>query len=67
VIVVPPQAPLLLQTSLYVQASPSLHAVPVFGVTVQLAVPLHVRVLHSSLVQVIEVPPQIPLLLQTSS
>jgi len=48
-----------------VQALPSLHAVPVSGVTVHVDVPLQVRVLHWSLVQAIVVPPQTPLV-QTS-
>ena len=38
--------------SVCVQALPSLHELPVSGVTVQLEVPLHVRVLHWSLVHV---------------
>jgi len=46
VMAVPTHCPLLLQVSLNVQASPSLHAAPAVGVTVQLAVPLQVRVLH---------------------
>jgi hypothetical protein len=44
-----------------VQAFPSLQAVPLAkGVTVHVAVPLHVRVLHGSLVQAIVVPTQSP-------
>jgi hypothetical protein len=43
-----------------VQAFPSLHAVPVNGVTVQVEVPLQVRVLHGSLEQAIDVPPHVP-------
>jgi hypothetical protein len=38
----------------------SLHDAPVFGVTVQLAVPLQARVLHVSDVQVIGVPAHMP-------
>src|SRR5206468_2019781 len=38
------------------QALPSSHAAPVLGVTVQLAVPLQVRVLHVSEVHVMAVP-----------
>src|SRR5438094_7177961 len=55
------------QVSLCVQASPSLQLVPVSGVTVQLDVPLQVRVLHWSEVQVIAVPTHCPLPLQVSS
>src|SRR2546426_4513166 len=44
------------QVSAAVQALPSSQLVPVSGVTVQLAVPLQVRVLHWSEVQVIVVP-----------
>src|SRR6266566_2670179 len=58
VIVVPTHSPLLEQVSLKVQASPSLQLVPVSGVTVQLDVPLQVRVLHWSEMQVIAVPTQ---------
>jgi len=43
---VPTHWPLLVQVSLKVQASPSSQLVPVNGVTVQLDVPLQVRVLH---------------------
>src|SRR5438876_1998527 len=46
--------------SLKVQASPSSHAAPVLGVTVQLAVPLQVRVLHASEVHVTAVLRQTP-------
>src|SRR5438105_4037534 len=53
VIAVPTHWPLPSQVSSNVQASASLHAAPVLGVTVQLAVPLQVRVLHWSEVQVI--------------
>jgi hypothetical protein len=42
-----------------VQALPSLQA-PILGVTVQVAVPLHVRVLQVSLVHVTAVPVQVP-------
>src|SRR2546428_783352 len=66
VIVVPAHWPLLLQVSLYVQALPSSHAAPVLGATVQLAVPLQVRVLHWSEVQVIAVPAHWPPLVQVS-
>src|SRR2546428_548000 len=45
----------LVQVSPKVQALPSSHAASVSGVTVQLAVPLQVRVLHWSAVQVIAV------------
>src|SRR5207253_473730 len=56
VIAVPAHWPPLVQVSLNVQASPSSHAASVRGVTVQLAVPLQIRVLHWSRVQVIRVP-----------
>src|SRR5881396_2257442 len=52
VIAVPTHSPLLEQVSLKVQALPSSHVAPVFGVTVQLDVPLQVRVLHVSEVHV---------------
>src|SRR5207244_2291229 len=48
------------QVSLLVQAVPSSQLVPVRGVTVQLAVPSQVRVLHWSEVQVIVVPTHCP-------
>src|SRR5204862_8323071 len=54
------------QVSAAVQALPSSHAAPVLGVTVQLAVPLQVRVLHVSEVQVIAVPTHWPLPSQVS-
>src|SRR5436189_82736 len=54
------------QVSLCVQASPSSQLVPVSGVTVQLDVPLQVRVLHWSEVQVIAVPTHWPLPSQVS-
>src|SRR5207247_4331297 len=54
------------QVSLCVQASPSSQLVPVSGVTVQLDVPLQVRVLHWSEVQVIAVPTHRPLPSQVS-
>jgi hypothetical protein len=58
---VPTQVPSPLHASPKVQASPSLHVVPLpSGVTVQLAVPLHARRLHESLAQVIAVPAQAP-------
>src|SRR5206468_6345155 len=63
---VPTPRPLPWQVSLTVQASPSSHVVPVWGVTVQLAVPLQVRVLHWSEVQVIAVPTHRPLPSQVS-
>src|SRR3989442_1497609 len=52
---VPTHCPLLLQVSLNVQVLPSSHAAPVLGVTVQLDVPLQVRVLHVSEVHVMAV------------
>src|SRR5881275_17545 len=52
---VPAQAPSW-QVSAAVQKLPSSHFVPVNGVTVQLEVPLQVRVLHWSEVQAITVP-----------
>src|SRR5436189_304 len=67
VIAVPTHWPLPSQVSLKEQASPSLQLVPVSGVTVQLAGPLQVRVLHVSEVQVMAVPTHWPLLLQVSS
>src|SRR5213596_3174560 len=54
------------QVSAAVQGLPSSHVAPVFGVTVQLAVPLQVRVLHVSEVQVMAVPTHSPLLEQVS-
>src|SRR2546426_643836 len=54
------------QASAAVQALPSSHAAPVLGVTVQLAVPLQVRVLHWSEVQVIAVPTHWPPPVQVS-
>src|SRR5207249_4448636 len=45
-------------------ALPSSHGAPVLGVTVQLAVPLQVRVLHVSEVHVIAVPTHCPPLVQ---
>src|SRR5438132_9921219 len=57
---VPTHWPLLLQVSLELQASPSSHAAPVLGVTVQLAVPLQMRVLHASEVHVTAVLWQTP-------
>src|SRR5713101_6703097 len=62
----PTHWPPLVQVSLKVQALPSSHAVPVRGVTVQLAVPLQVRVLHWSEAHVMAVPTHCPLLLQVS-
>src|SRR6266436_1313778 len=66
VIAVPTHWPLPSQVSLKEQALPSLQLVPVSGVTVQLAVPLQVRVLHWSEVQVIAVPTHWPLPSQVS-
>src|SRR5437899_2907081 len=66
VIVGPTQCPPPSQVSLKVQALPSSQLVPVSGVTVQLAVPLQVRVLHVSEVQVMAVPTQCPLASQVS-
>src|SRR5207244_1115987 len=63
---VSPHGPLLAQVSLKVQALPSSHVAPVFGVTVQFDVPLQVRVLHWSAVQVIAVPTHWPLPSQVS-
>src|SRR2546425_11988190 len=60
VMVVPTHCPPLVQVSLKVQALPSSQLVPVGGVTVQLGVPLQVRVLHVSEVQVIVVPTHCP-------
>src|SRR6266403_32584 len=60
VIVVPTHCPLPSQVSLKVQVLPSSHAAPVLGVTVQLDVPLQVRVLHVSEVQVMAVLWQTP-------
>src|SRR5207244_6245840 len=65
-IAVPTHWPPPVQVSSKVQALPSSHAAPVFGVTVQLAVPLQVRVLHWSEVQVIAVPAHWPPLVQVS-
>src|SRR6266700_3728362 len=67
VIAVPTHWPLPSQVSLKEQALPSSQLVPVSGVTVQLDVPLQVRVLHVSEVQVMAVPTHCPLLLQVSS
>src|SRR5213592_788671 len=66
VIAVPTHWPLPSQVSLKEQASPSSQLVPVSGVTVQLDVPLQVRVLHWSEVQVIAVPTHRPLPSQVS-
>src|SRR5207248_10952720 len=60
VMAVPTHSPLLEQVSLNVQALPSSHVAPVFGVTVQLAVPLQMRVLHASEVHVTAVLWQTP-------
>src|SRR5213075_2062697 len=66
VIAVPTHRPLPSQVSLKEQASPSSQLVPVSGVTVQRDVPLKVRVLHVSEVQVIAVPTHWPLPSQVS-
>src|SRR3989442_256085 len=66
VIVVPTHCPPPSQVSLKVQALPSSQLVPASGVTAQLDVPLQVRVLHVSEVQVMAVPTHCPLLLQVS-
>src|SRR5204863_15039 len=66
VIAVPTHWPPPVQVSLKVHALPSSHAAPVLGVTVQLDVPLQVRVLHWSEVQVIAVPTHRPLPSQVS-
>src|SRR2546428_1737408 len=66
VIVVPTHCPPPSQVSLKVQALPSSQLVPASGVTVQLDVPLQVRVLHVSEVQVIVVPTHCPLPSQVS-
>src|SRR5437773_1443166 len=66
VIAVPTHWPPPVQVSLNVQALASSHAAPVLGVTVQLDVPLQVRVLHWSEVQVIAVPTHWPLPSQVS-
>src|SRR5436190_2117928 len=63
---VPTHCPPLVQVSLNEQALPSSHAAPVLGVTVQLAVPLQVRVLHLSEVHVIAVPTHCPPLVHVS-
>src|SRR5437762_2010887 len=60
VMAVPTHRPLPSQVSLKEQASPSSQLVPVLGVTVQLAVPLQVRVLHVSEVHVTAVLLQTP-------
>src|SRR5213078_97359 len=67
VMAVPTHCPPLVQVSLNEQALPSSHAAPVLGVTVQLAVPLQVRVLHVSEVHVIAVPMHCPPLVHVSS
>src|SRR6266403_754886 len=60
VMAVPTHCPLPSQVSLNVQVLPSSHAAPVLGVTVQLDVPLQVRVLHVSEVQMMAVLWQTP-------
>lgn len=68
VMAVPTQVPSPLHVSLKVQGLPSLHAVvDGLGVTVQLDVPLHARVLHASSLQVIGVPLHMPLELHWSA
>src|SRR5213080_2236351 len=67
VMAVPTHCPPLVQVSLNEQVLPSSHAAPVLGVTVQLAVPLQVRVLHVSEVHVIAVPTHCPPLVHVSS
>src|SRR5207247_761901 len=66
VMAVPTHCPPLVQVSLNEQALPSSQLVPVSGVTVQLAVPLQVRVLHWSEVHVMAVPTHCPPLVQVS-
>src|SRR5207249_1339943 len=66
VMAVPTHCPPLVQVSLNEQALPSSHAAAVSGVTVQLAVPLQVRVLHWSEVHVMAVPTHWPPLVQVS-
>src|SRR5438093_8249496 len=66
VMAVPTHWPVLVQVSLKVQALPSSHAAPASGVPLERAVPLHLRVLHVSEVQVMAVPTHCPLLLQVS-
>src|SRR5438552_3190499 len=67
VMAVPTHCPPLVQVSLNEQALPSSHAAPVWGVTVQLDVPLQVWVLHWSEVHVIAVPTHCPPLVHVSS
>src|SRR5207247_77270 len=67
VMAVASHCPPLLQVSLTEHALPSSHGAPVLGVTVQLAVPLQVRVLHVSEVHVIAVPMHCPPLVHVSS
>ena len=66
VIAVPTHCPPLVHVSSNEQASPSSQLVSVSGVTMQLDVPLQVRALHWSEVQVIAVPTHWPLPLQVS-
>src|SRR5439155_614280 len=65
-IAVPTHCPSLVQVSSNEQALPSSQLAPVSGATVQLAVPLQVRVLHWSEVQVMAVPTHCPPLVQVS-
>ena len=62
----PTQVPAALRASPLVHGLPSSHAAPGRGVTLQVAVPSHSRIVDSSLVQVTVVPAHTPLLLQTS-
>ena len=62
----PVQTPAPLHVSPELHALPSSHVFPVSGVTVQDAVPLQARALHSSELQVIAAPTQTPLPLQVS-
>jgi hypothetical protein len=61
------QVPAESQESLLVQGLPSSQALPLLAVMVQVAVPLQVRAVQTSLVQVTgRPPPQAPLASQTS-
>src|SRR5438874_10112754 len=66
VMAVPTHCPLLVQVSLNEQALPSSHVAPVFGVTVQLAVPFVVGVLRVSAVTLVAVPTTWPALAEGS-
>ena len=63
----PLHEPSLRRTSPWVHGSPSSHATPGFGLTVQVDPPLQLRSARSSLVQTISVPPQVPSSLHVSS